>query len=85
MQKNIPTISFTSTSIKACRKGYTVSGQLTIKGVSKIISFPFTRLSKMMECFFTGSFAINRKDFNVGGGSAVLGNNVDVTLKVFAQ
>lgn len=78
-------ISFVSTSIKASDNGYTASGALTIKGVSKNISFPFTAVKQNGSMLFTGSFSINRKDFDVGGTSAVLGNNVDISLKVFAQ
>ena len=78
-------ISFVSTGIKPANDGYIISGQLTIKGISKNISFPFTVVAQNGGVLFTGNFSINRKDFNVGGGSAVLSNNVDVSLKVFAQ
>ncbi len=79
------TISFVSTALKLIDNGYTMNGTLTIKGVSKNISFPFTSIQQNDGMLFTGSFNINRKDFNVGGSSAVLGNNVDISLKVFAQ
>ncbi len=80
-----PNISFSSTAIKADNDGYIVSGQLTIKGISKSISFPFTTVTQNGGMLFTGNFSINRKDFNLGGGSTVLSNNIDVQLKVFAQ
>jgi polyisoprenoid-binding protein YceI len=80
-----PTINFVSTGIKADNDGYIISGQLTIKGISKNISFPFTATSQNGGMLFTGDFSIDRKDFDVGGGSAVLSNHVDVSLKVFAQ
>ena len=80
-----PNISFVSTGIKPDNNGYTISGSLTIKGISKNISFPFTAVAQNGGMLFTGNFSINRKDFNVGEGSAVLSNNVDVSLKVFAQ
>jgi polyisoprenoid-binding protein YceI len=83
--KQYPTINFVSTGVKADDNGYVMSGQLTIKGVSKNISFPFTAVSQNGGILFTGSFSISRKDFDVGGGSAVLSNHVDVSLKVFAQ
>lgn len=79
------TISFVSTGIKTNDKGYAVSGQLTIKGITKNISFPFTAVAQNGGMLFTGNFNINRKDFKIGGGSAVMGSNVDVSLKVFAQ
>ncbi len=80
-----PALSFVSTEIKAADKDYTVTGQLTIKGITKTISFPFTAAKQDNGMLFTGNFSINRKDFSVGGGSAVMGNNVDIGLKVFAQ
>ncbi len=79
------TISFTSVSVKPADKDYTVTGQLTIKGSTKTISFPFAAAKKDSGMLFTGSFSINRKDFDIGGGSAVMGSNVDISLKVFAQ
>jgi polyisoprenoid-binding protein YceI len=78
-------ISFISTEVKHANDGYIISGQLTIKGISKNISFPFTAVAQNGGMLFTGNFSINRKDFGVGGSSAVLSNNVDVNLKVFAQ
>jgi polyisoprenoid-binding protein YceI len=80
-----PNISFVSTSINQDGKVYVLSGELTIKGISKSISFPFMAVAQNGGMLFTGNFSINRKDFNLGGGSAVLSNNVDVSLKVFAQ
>jgi polyisoprenoid-binding protein YceI len=80
-----PNISFVSTEIKANNDGFIVTGALTIKGISKNISFPFTAVTQNGGMLFTADFSINRKDFDVGGASAVLSNNVDISLKVFAQ
>ena len=78
-------ISFVSTGVKPGNDGYIISGQLTIRGITKDISFPFTAVTQNGGMLFTGSFSINRKDFNVGGSSAVLSNTVDINLKIFAQ
>lgn len=76
-----PQITFKSTGISAG----TVSGMLTIKGVSKNISFPYS-VKKLSDTYlFEGKFSINRKDFNVGGSFSTISNNVDVTLKVKAK
>ena len=80
-----PTIAFVSSSIKKENEGYSVSGNLTVKGISKVISFPFKAENKDNGVLLTGEFSINRKDFDVGGSSAVLGNSVNVSLKVFAN
>jgi polyisoprenoid-binding protein YceI len=76
-----PTINFTSTAVTANN----VTGNLTIKGVTKSISFPFTVATNATGYLFQGSFSINRRDFNVGGGSMVLADNVIVNLKVHAN
>lgn len=80
-----PAIKFVSGSIKKDNENYSVTGNLTIKGITKNISFPFKAENKDGGVLLTGEFTINRKDFNVGGSSAVLGNSVNVNLKVFAN
>ena len=80
-----PTITFASNGVKKDNEGYSVTGNLTIKGITQNISFPFKAENKDGGILLTGEFTINRKDFNVGGSSAVLGNSVNVNLKVFAN
>ncbi|MEP6465258.1 MAG: YceI family protein [Parafilimonas sp.] len=79
-----PTINFVSTNITKDQNGFTVSGNFTIKGVTKPISFPFTAQNQDNGLLLDGSFIINRKDFGVGGSSAVLSNTANINLKVFA-
>lgn len=82
-----PLISFISTKITAdaAETGtYTIFGRLNLKGVVKEISFPFKVEPKKNGLLFTGSFKINRKDFNIGGGTTVLSNSTQLDLKVFA-
>lgn len=81
-----PTISFASMEVAAGENGtYKVSGNLTIKGITKVISFPFTVKQEGSGYLFEGNFTINRRDFQVGGSSLVLGDEVKVTLKVHAN
>jgi polyisoprenoid-binding protein YceI len=80
-----PKISFKSEKITSKGSGFTMSGSLTIKGVTKSITFPFTSVPKDDGYQFDGSFQINRRDFGVGGNSMVLGDNVTLTLSVFAK
>lgn len=79
-----PKISFASTKITGSGNSFTVQGKLTIKGVTKDFSIPFTAVAKDDGLLFEGSFIINRRNFNVGGNSAVMGDNVTVSLSVFA-
>src|SRR5579872_7144312 len=63
-----PRISFVSTSVSAVDKSghYTVNGNLTIKGVTRPISFPFLATPAGNDYIFNGSFAINRRDLAWG-------------------
>ena len=81
-----PLISFTSTSISVTRPGnYLINGRLTIKNITKEISFPFTATAQNNGYLFSGSFKINRRDFTVGSSSMVLADNLEVTLSVLAK
>lgn len=82
--KDHPRISFKSDKITAQGNGFTMNGKLTMKGVTKEISFPFTAVAKDKGYLFEGSLQLNRKDYNVGGNSFVLGDNVTIDLSVFA-
>ena len=75
-----PTINFVSTAVSPGN----VTGNLTIKGVTKQISVPFTITPSGSTYIFEGSFTINRRDFGVGGNSMVLSDDAKVHLKVQA-
>lgn len=79
-----PLISFVSTKItKSGTVGkYSVVGNLTIKGITKPIEFDFTATPSNNGCSFKGSFTINRRDFNVGGKSLPLSDNLMVNLEI---
>jgi polyisoprenoid-binding protein YceI len=76
-----PIINFKSTSVTATN----VTGNLTIKGITKQVSFPFTVTSVPSGFLFEGTFPLNRKNFEVGGSSFSLSDNVQVLLKVYAE
>jgi polyisoprenoid-binding protein YceI len=79
-----PVISFVSTAITPGSDTHKVTGNLTMKGVTKTITFPFTATKTANGYLFSGSFTINRLDYGVGKNSMVLNDDVDVTLKVQA-
>ncbi len=62
-----PTASFTSTEIKAGGSGgtHTVKGNLTLRGVTKVVTFPATLAIKGKEISGKTEFSINRKDFGL--------------------
>jgi polyisoprenoid-binding protein YceI len=80
-------ISIVSSTIKngIGRGAYLFEGVLNIKGINKPISFPFTAIPSADGYLFTGSFKINRRDFNVGGNSLVLSDNLIVNLSISAK
>lgn len=84
---NYPKITIKSTKItKTNKDGYFyMFGNLTIKGVTKEIKFPFTATPKDGGYFFGGSFKLNRRDFNVGGSSLSLADDLTVSLAVLAK
>ena len=82
-----PTIRIVSTGITkgADLKHFNFKGKLTIKNVTKDISFPFTAEGKNGAAVFTGQFEINRIDFGVGKESATMSDKVKVSLTVYAK
>ncbi len=80
-----PDIRLASSSIVKSNDGFVMNGMVTIKGVSKNISFPFTAVKNTNDYLFSGKFTINRRDFGVGGNSVTLSDNVEVSLNVTAK
>lgn len=92
-----PDLKFVSTKVE--RKGkdkYTLTGDLTIKDVTKTISFPFTLTGAVKDPWGGTRFGIqaetviNRQDYNVKWGHALaeggldVGNNITVKLQLEA-
>jgi polyisoprenoid-binding protein YceI len=83
--KNYPRIHFVSTKVSAGKGGaYVLTGKLTIKKTSKIISFPFSATPSNDGVLFKGTFSMNRKDYDVGGTSTI-SDNLDVSLNILAK
>jgi polyisoprenoid-binding protein YceI len=84
--KNYPRIRLLSSRIvpKGPAGTYLFTGQLTIKAVTKEISFPFSVTPAGGGFDFKGLFTINRKDFGVGGTSTI-SNELTVSLNVMAS
>lgn len=89
--EKFPTLSFTSTKIEKAGAGYKATGKLTIHGVTKVISFPFTvsnpvkGMQKETRAGVEARFTINRKDFGLTWnalveGTQVVGEQVEISL-----
>lgn len=59
-----PTIAFTSSAITKTAAGYEAKGNLTMHGITKEITMPFTFANNT----FTSSFEVNRHDFKLDDG-----------------
>ncbi len=81
---NHPQVWLVSTAFRKTGKNAFV-GQfaLTIKGITKTITLPFTRSRRGRVTTYRGHFELNRLDFNLGETSAVL--DQQVTVSVVAQ
>jgi polyisoprenoid-binding protein YceI len=82
-----PKLSFRSTKITTTNKeGYLfMFGVITIKNISKEISFPFKQTNKDGGILFDGEFKLNRRDFGVGGKSFSMSDELNVELSIFAK
>jgi polyisoprenoid-binding protein YceI len=82
-----PVIGMVSTKIEATGKPgiYMFTGNLTIKGITKPVKFSFNASNNNNGYLFTGEFGINRRDFNIGGSSISMADNLKVSLSIFAK
>lgn len=83
---NHPSILFTSVRVVGNGSEFKVVGQLTIKGISKEVELPFTKISEGGKTYLTTSFSIDRTDYKVGGnGGFSIGKEVKITVKCLIQ
>ena len=87
-----PEMTFTSTKVEKSGSGWSVSGNLTMKGVTKSVSIPFNLTGFLPggqrsgpRMGITAETTINRRDFGVNyGTAAMLGDDVKVVLQIEA-
>jgi len=63
---------------------FVFSGTLTLKGVTKAISFPFTAKAVNGGYQFSGGFELNRLEYNVGPDNSI-DKDVEIDMDVFAR
>jgi polyisoprenoid-binding protein YceI len=86
--KQFPGISFKSTAVTAIKDGYKVTGELTMHGVTKPVTFELMGGRRgqfppgVDRTGFTAEFPIKRSDFGVGASKfdQALGNEVHATI-----
>lgn len=67
-----PTSRFISTSVEKTESGYMVTGDLTLHGVTKSISFPVTAEKKQDMLVGEARFTMNRLDFGIVEGEGMI-------------
>jgi polyisoprenoid-binding protein YceI len=67
-----PLASFTSKQIQKTTTGYRAIGDMTIKGVTKLIEIPFTFTKDAAGGVFKGQFSLNALDYKVGTDSKLV-------------
>jgi polyisoprenoid-binding protein YceI len=77
-----PTISFRSKKIERTGNGYAVTGELTIKDVTRPVQIPFTFNPDGKTGVFKGQFKIQRLDFHLGKPGGSIGDEVTISLEV---
>ncbi|MFC6154555.1 YceI family protein [Nocardioides yefusunii] len=83
-----PTITFASTQVEADGDEWTITGDLTIKGITQQVSIPFELTGSAQDPFgntrigFEGQTSINRKDFGLTWNAALETGGVLVSEKI---
>ena len=82
--KDNPKAKFVSTSVKRADKGFLVTGDLTLLGKKKEVSFA-TDIVTGDTLSMKGSFEIDRRDFGMIYGKGMIDDKVTIRFKVDAK
>ena len=76
-----PSICFKSSKFELIDGSYYVTGTLTLRGIQKEVTLPFTRNQNGLE----GKLTINRLDFSIGAetGTFMVGNEVHLEITCY--
>ncbi|SEC93247.1 Polyisoprenoid-binding protein YceI [Nocardioides exalbidus] len=89
--ENHPAITFVSTSVERDGAEWSITGDLTIKGVSHSVTIPFEETGTAVDPFgntrvgFEGETTINRKDWDLSWNAALETGGVLVSEKIKLQ
>lgn len=82
-----PNATFVTREITARGNGYAARGDLTIRGVTRPVTLPFTLTIEGDRATMAGTLAIARADFGVGAGAEgddMIGPEVTIQVRVIA-
>jgi len=83
-----PTITFVSNNIEQTKEGYLAKGKITMMGITKDVELPFNYFGKQdtpwgfPSAAFAGAIIINKNDFGLTYGGAMLGEDVKIDFSI---
>lgn len=83
-----PRANFVSTSVAKTDTGYSVTGNLTLHGVTRALTFPASITMSDAEVTVNAEFAINRKEFGIvypGKPDDLIADDVALKLEIHAR
>src|SRR5690606_36011156 len=85
-----PLASFESTKVETLEENrYQVTGELSIKGNTQVVTVPVTFKEEDGAGVFTGDFTFQRADFGIGEGQwrdfGIVANDIQITFHVVAK
>lgn len=83
--KKHPKATFTTKKIAKAASGYTVTGELTLLGKTKSVSFPAQIEVSDKKLSLTAEAKIDRTDFGMDYGAGMIDNTVKLKIKVSAS
>lgn len=84
--EKFPEINFRSKSVKHIEAAmYEIKGVLTIKDVSKNITLKVRYIESKRSAAFRTTINLNRRDFNVGGRSLILSDDLSAEILIVAR
>ena len=83
--KNHPKATFKSTKVEKGDKTYTVTGELTLLGKSKTVSFPASITAKDGVLAVSTTFTIDRTEWGMTYGKGKIDDKVAISIAVTAK
>ncbi|HEU4471231.1 MAG TPA: YceI family protein [Flavisolibacter sp.] len=77
-----PSIRYVSKKIVKTASGYQSTGDLTMHGITKETTIPFTFSQSGNGGTFSGSFQVNRNDFQIGKPGGSVGDVIKLSVNV---
>jgi polyisoprenoid-binding protein YceI len=83
--KKHPNITFKSSKVEKKGNEYLISGDLTVRGITKQYTIPASYSENGNKIFFKGKFPVNRLEFKVGKKSNIVPDVMNITYSVPAE